>query len=174
MEKINFINSINDLSLEDYRNQVLSFMKTEYETLPIHLKVQSIGRQSIIVGCNNKETINEYFLREFNMDKFDSLLVELKSLEINQQHSDWAECLPDEIWKSHFSGNFEQLDRGLNVDKRRHYETSVDVIEIYGRILGIRYITNLYSEQSDYGDCCHIIEFFEMKPIQTISYVPIN
>jgi hypothetical protein len=108
------------------------------------------------------------------MEKFDNLLQQLKALEINQEHADWAECLPDEIWKEHFMGNFKELKRGLYVDIRRHYETSIDVLEIYGRILGIRYITNLYSEQSDYGDCCHIIEFFEMKPITIISYEKID
>ncbi len=64
MGKINFIKSIENLPLEQYRQNVLSFMKGGYETLPTHHKIQSIGRQSIIICCDKKETINQYFLRE--------------------------------------------------------------------------------------------------------------
>ena len=65
MEKINFIKSIDNLSLEQYRQNVLSFMKGGYETLPTQYKIQSIARQSIIICRDTKEGINEYFLREF-------------------------------------------------------------------------------------------------------------
>jgi hypothetical protein len=63
--KNNFIESINDLPLEEYRRNVLSFMKGEYETLSTAHKIQSIGRQSIIICRNTKESVTEYFLREF-------------------------------------------------------------------------------------------------------------
>jgi len=65
MEKINFIKSIDNLSLEQYRQNVLSFMKGGYETLPTQYKIQSIALQSIIICRDTKEGINEYFLREF-------------------------------------------------------------------------------------------------------------
>jgi hypothetical protein len=83
---------------------------------------------------------------------------------------DWAENLPQEIWDEHFKGNFKEIARGLNVDQRRHYETSISVIEIYGKILGIRHITNLYSESSSCEDCYVTIDFFEMEEITIKSY----
>lgn len=63
--KTNFIESINDLPLEEYRRNVLSFMKGEYDTLSTPHKIQSIGNQTIIVTRETKEAINGYFLREF-------------------------------------------------------------------------------------------------------------
>ncbi len=104
------------------------------------------------------------------MEKFDELLEKLNQLKIIQNSMDWAECLPQEIWEGYFKGNFKQLKHGLDVDQHRHYETSIQVIEIYGRILGIKSITNLYSESSSPEDCYVTIEFFEMKEVSIISY----
>jgi hypothetical protein len=63
--KTNFIESINDLPLEEYRRNVLSFMKGEYDTLSTPNKIQSIGTQTIIVTRETKEAIKGYFLRPF-------------------------------------------------------------------------------------------------------------
>lgn len=104
------------------------------------------------------------------MEKFNELLEKLKGLKIIQKSMDWAECLPEEIWKDHFDGNFKELKNGLDVDQRRHYETSISIIEIYGKPLGIRHITNLYSESSSCEDCYVTIEFFEMKEVLIKSY----
>jgi len=64
MGKIDFIKSIDNLPLEQYRQNMLSYMKGVYETLPTHHKIQSIARQSLIIWCDKKETITQYFLRE--------------------------------------------------------------------------------------------------------------
>lgn len=107
------------------------------------------------------------------MEKFNELLKELQGLNIVQTSIDWAENMPDKIWDDHFKDNFKELGRGLDVDQRRHYETSVSVIEIYGKPLGIRHITNLYSESSSCEDCCVDMEFFEMEEVTIKSYIRI-
>ena len=43
-------------------------------------------------------------------------------------------------------------------------------MEIYGGLLGIRYISNVFSEGMDVGDCCVGMQFFEMKEVEVISY----
>ena len=104
------------------------------------------------------------------MGKFDSILYILKDKELIQTKSDWAEDLPKEIWDTRFKGQFEVKATGLHVDTRRWYETSVDVIKIHGRFLGIRYITNIFSETSSYEDCYHSITFFEMEEKMKPTY----
>lgn len=114
-------------------------------------------------------------LKKNNMDKFDELLEKLNSLKLIQELIDWEECLPEDIWKEHFenSTNYQSLVTGLEVDKHRHYETSISVIKIYGRFLGIQHVTDVYSEQMDVSDCYFEINFFEMAEKQTITYIKI-
>lgn len=104
------------------------------------------------------------------MGKFNELLEQLQGLKIVQTSIDWAENLPEQIWNDHFKANFKELKNGLDVDQRRHYETSISVIEIYEKLLGIRHITNLYSESSSCEDCYVTIEFFEMEEVVVKSY----
>jgi len=104
------------------------------------------------------------------MKKFNELLEQLQQLEIVQTSMDWADNLSEQIWNDHFKGNFKQLKSGLDVDTHRWYETSISVVEIYGKPLGIRHITNLFSEESSVEDVCFTIEFFEMEEIMVTSY----
>lgn len=108
------------------------------------------------------------------MEKFNKLLELLRGLNLIQTSVDWAESLPKEIWHEYFKGNFKELARNLELDQRRHYETSISVIEIYGKPLGIRHITNLYSETSSCMDIYYRIEFFEMVETTIISYKRVN
>jgi len=104
------------------------------------------------------------------MEKFNELLKKLQDLNITQTKGDWAENLPDDIWKEYFKANFKEVKSGLDVDTHRWYETSTNVIEIFGGLLGITFITNMFSESQDYEDCYVTIEFNQMKEVQTISY----
>lgn len=103
------------------------------------------------------------------MDKFDELVKKLNGLHIMSKSMDWEECLPGSIWGDF--GEYRTLCSGLDVDKHRWYEASITVIEVHGRLLGIKNITNVYSENSSCEDCCFTLGFFEMKAIPTTSYV---
>lgn len=104
------------------------------------------------------------------MERFNELLKKLQALKITQTKGDWAENLPEDIWENYFKANFKEVKSGLDVDTRRWYETSTTVIEICGGLLGVTFITNMFSESQDYEDCYVTIEFSEMKEVQTISY----
>ena len=104
------------------------------------------------------------------MDEFTKLITELEKLSILQTKGGWAENLPDNIWENHFKGNFKEVNSGLNVNESRWYETSTSVVKIYGKLLGITFITKLYSESSSYEDCYVTIRFNQMKEIRIISY----
>ncbi len=103
------------------------------------------------------------------MEKFNELLEKLNGLSIIQKSIDWEECLPQEVYDEYF-GSYFPLKSGLDIDTHRWYETSVSVIKIYDKILGIRHITNLFSEASSCSDIHFTIKFFEMKEVSVISY----
>ena len=104
------------------------------------------------------------------MEKFNELLKKLQALNITQTKGDWAENLPEDIWEDYFKASFKEVKSGLNVNTERWYETSTSVIEVCGGLLGITFITNMFSESQDYEDCCVTIEFNQMKEEKTISY----
>ena len=104
------------------------------------------------------------------MKEFNELLERLTSLDILQKYGEWAENLTDDIWDEHFNGNYKVRQSNLDISTHRWYETSVTVIEIYGGLIGIRHITNLFSESSDYEDCYVKITFHKMKEVKITSY----
>ena len=60
----------------------------------------------------------------------------------------------------------------VNIDAYPHrwYETSVTVYKLDDGYLGIRFVTNTYSESMGISDCGHIIKAFEMEEVPTITY----
>ena len=106
------------------------------------------------------------------MKNFNDLLEKLNNLRIIQKSIDWEECLPEEIWNEYFKGKCKELTSRLDVDTHRWYETSISVINIYDcdKLLGIRHITNLFSESSSCEDCYVTLKFFEMREITITSY----
>ena len=104
------------------------------------------------------------------MSKFDKLLKELNDLKIVQQSMDWAESIPDSIWENDLKENSIIKKEGLFVDKHRWYETSVTVIEIYGRLLGIDFVSGLNSESMSVEDVGHEIQFYQMDDVVEVTY----
>lgn len=104
------------------------------------------------------------------MEKFEELLSKLNNLKLTQKHSDWTEDLPDDIWEKYFKGNFTEVAYKVDIYTHRWYETSITVIEIFGKFLGVHHISNLFSESMYYEDCFEQIKFVEMQEINTVSY----
>jgi len=106
------------------------------------------------------------------MEKFDELLkvLEEQSSEMLDSQS-WDECLPNDVYKEYFDGNYKEVASGLYVDTHRWYETSTTVIEIFGRYLGITHVSNVFSENMDVSDCGESVSFKEMKQVQTVTYI---
>ena len=106
--------------------------------------------------------------------RFESLLKELNENKMIQKTGDWAESLPDNIWVENFQNNFHSVINNLDVETHRWCETSISVIIIFDALLGIRHISNTFSEGMDYEDCYHTLEFFPMEKINTPSYQKIK
>ena len=105
------------------------------------------------------------------MGKFNELLTKLSNLTIIQKNGDWRKDIPEDIWQKYLeNGNYEKVAFGLEREQHRHYEASITVIKIFDRYLGIKHITTLYSEMSDYIDCYHFLEFMEMEEITVKTY----
>lgn len=98
------------------------------------------------------------------------LVQKLNDLEITQTRGEWAENIPDDFYKEHLEGKYEEVAYDLDVDTHRWYETSTTVIKIGDSFIGVEYITNMFSESQDYEDCCHTITFYEMEEFVTTSF----
>lgn len=92
----------------------------------------------------------------------------LNELDITQTEMEFLEGLPEEIYKKYFTN---EVERDLDVDKHRWYETSVSVFETEQGYIGVRSVTDLFSEMSDISDICWTLRFFEMEEVQTITYI---
>lgn len=103
-------------------------------------------------------------------EKFNELLKQLQAENL-LDHGYWQEDIPEVIWDNHFEeNNYEEIAKGLDVDKRRWYQKSTSVIKIYGRFLGIRIVDEVYSESMGVADIESNLEFFEMKEVPSVTY----
>ncbi len=91
----------------------------------------------------------------------------LNGLKIIQKSIDFEEDLSEEIYEKYF---YNSLEFELDIDKRRWYETSVSVWKTEKGLLGVRSITNIYSENSSVEDMNWQLVFFEMEAFTKISY----
>ena len=98
------------------------------------------------------------------------LVEHLNSLNITQT-SEWSEDIPEEIWNEQFKDNHHVIAKGLNVDKHRWYELSTEVIKRNNGFMGVRSVTDCFSESSSIEDMCHDLEFFEMEEVSSVTYI---
>lgn len=101
------------------------------------------------------------------MDKFDELLKKLQDLNLDQR-DELFEDLPRDIREGMFQDK-KPVEKGLDIDKHRWYETSIGVYEFDGRYLGVRSVTNIWGN-SDVEDIGHQYYFFEMKQVMEPTY----
>ena len=104
------------------------------------------------------------------MKNIQEVIHKLNELNITQTKGDWTENIPEDIWNTWFKDNFKELSSGLEVDTHRWYETSISVIAINNVFLGIKFITNMFSESQGYDDCCVQMRFYYMKEVKVITY----
>jgi len=107
------------------------------------------------------------------MKNFEETLKVLNNLNITQESIDWIEDLPEKVYEDYLEG-VKTVAQNLDVDTHRWYETSIEVFEIDGRFIGVRKISNIFSEMSEVLDMYWTLEFFEMKPVETVTYVPVK
>ena len=98
------------------------------------------------------------------------LVAELNALKITQTNSDWYEDIPVDIWDKYFDNRYDEVASGIQVETYRWYEISITVIKMLGGLLGIRHITNIFSESMDHEDCYETYQFDEMNQVQTVAY----
>lgn len=100
-----------------------------------------------------------------------NIIEHLNNLKIRQTELDFEEGLPANIYETYFQ-IWTNVASDLDIDKHRWFETSISVWETpEGEFIGVRSVTNIYSEQSDCSDIGWQLCFIPMKPVETISYV---
>jgi hypothetical protein len=98
----------------------------------------------------------------------EEILNELNGLKIIQKSIDFEEDLSENIYEKYFS--CKPLETELDIDKHRWYETGISVWETEKGLLGVRSITNIYSENSSVEDIYWKLIFFKMESFTTVSY----
>ena len=102
--------------------------------------------------------------------KINKELVEyLNSLKILQT-SCWDENIPEDTYDDYFTDKFESIEFGLDVEKHRWYEITTEVLKMNNGFIGVRSVTDTFSESSTIEDMYHKLEFFEMEQILVTSY----
>lgn len=104
------------------------------------------------------------------MNKFDRMLKELQE-SADVQDGCWEECIPDKIWDEFFRDcEFEIVDVTDVIEDKWHIISTV-VVEMFGRLLGIRKITIKQPKVVSYKDLYHKLEYFELEMVKrTIIY----
>ena len=105
------------------------------------------------------------------MNKFDELLEKLKNFKLEQDGSWDDDLYGTELWEEYFEGNYKEVASEIDIDKHRWYETSTTVLKFEDRFLGIRSVTNTYSEDMGLGDCSWEHIFFEVEEVPTVTYI---
>ena len=62
------------------------------------------------------------------------------------------------------------IPESINVDRHRWYEISTTVYKVEDGYVGIRGISQIYSEYMSDKDCDYLCEASEYEEVQTISY----
>jgi len=87
------------------------------------------------------------------------------------QECGWEESIPGNFYEEIFNSDYNTVAEGLKIEEHRHYETSIIVFDMGdSNFLGMRAITQLYSESSCFGDIHHTLKFFPMKEVMVKSY----
>lgn len=104
--------------------------------------------------------------------KIADLVKELNGFKIHQTTMSWEESLSDDMWYYYFDKKFKVVSSGLHVNTHRWYETSVTVLDMGNEnYLGVRHVSNVFSESMGVRDCDVHLEFFELMPITTVTYI---
>lgn len=105
--------------------------------------------------------------------EYKEFLEKLEASNIDQKTSEFTEDMPDELYELWESFDPGIVESDLEIEKHRWYEISTSVYEVDGNYFGVRGATQMYSESSMWSDLFVTWEVFEMKPIQTTTYVSI-
>jgi len=70
--------------------------------------------------------------------------------------------------------SLEAVANGLYVDKHRWYEISTTVYKCEDGFVGVSGVSQLYSESTEYEDCCRECIAEEFEPKQITTYVPVK
>jgi hypothetical protein len=119
-------------------------------------------------GCGAYSVLSSAERRR-RMERFDEMLAKLNDLSIT---SYWEDGIPDDIWEKYLYRKHEEKATGLDVDTHRWYEISTTVWLVEGRLLGIRHVSNIFSESMGMSDCGVEAQFFEMEEVTVTSYRP--
>ena len=101
------------------------------------------------------------------MDRFDELVKKLNSFKLPQMYLSWDDNIPTKVWDDYFyNGEFSVIATEIDIEKHRWYETSMMVVKIFNRYLGIRHVSKICSDSDNVSDTFYITKYFEVFPVK--------
>lgn len=97
-------------------------------------------------------------------EQFEKIIQEINDGKIEALHKVEEEC------DSFYNAKPQIVEKGLNIDKHRWYEISTIVYKIGDWFLGVRGVSQLYSESSSWSDIGVKTEAFEMEEVYRVTY----
>ena len=97
-------------------------------------------------------------------EKFEAIIKEINKAKCDSVHSVEDEC------PIFAECGYKCVAEGLDVDKHRWYETSINVYAVGEWLLGICGPSDLFSESSSYSDLFAETTAFEMEAVQSVTY----
>jgi hypothetical protein len=95
---------------------------------------------------------------------------------LNNETIEQTTCFEEQKELDPFLQDWYVVATNLFIDKHRWYEKSIHVLKHTksDNYIGVESITLMYSESAEYDDFNNVYKFYEMQPIQHISYNKID
>lgn len=97
------------------------------------------------------------------MSRFDKMLKELNTMDIQQTTEYWLDSIPYNIRKKYFNNEIKVMKTGVCKRSNPLYTTSIEVIDMNGRYLGVHHISNKHHLSMSYKKFNESLDFFETK-----------
>jgi hypothetical protein len=65
---------------------------------------------------------------------------------------------------------YSKVAENIDLDRHRWYELSTSIFKYEENYIGIRGVSNIYSESMAYDDVCYSTEAFEVELIPSVTY----
>ena len=99
-------------------------------------------------------------------ERFEEVIKILNAAEIYDVEEDSFDIISADEW----GREFKDVASDLNIDKRRHYETSERIWKVGEWYMGERYVSHCYNEMCNARDTGVTAKFYEVERIEKVAY----
>ena len=99
-------------------------------------------------------------------ERFEEIIKILNDAKIYDSIEDSLDLISNDEWDE----NFEEKASNINIDRRRHYETSERIWKVGDWYMGERHVSFCYSEMTSVEDTGVTAKFYEVERVERVYY----